>query len=136
MNDVEVYYFGAWGHPGHYLWTPDGRTSWDAQRRLPWKDIDGPLAGDPALEDPRQCGRWDSERQPEGQARLHYRDGWTALAFWDRSCDPRHGSNSALIARGEYTAAEMRTLFERSFPSVWQRICARFEVTLPAESVR
>lgn len=136
MSDVDVYYFGTWGAPGHYLWTPDGRTPWDVQRALPWRYLDGPLAGDPALEDPRQPGRWDGEHQPEGRACLHHRDGWTALAFWDRSCDSRAGSSSAIIARGEHSAEEMFALFERSFPAVWRRISAAFEVVLPASSTK
>jgi hypothetical protein len=126
----DVYYFGAWGMAGHYLWTPDGRNAWDAERSIPWENIDGPLAGDPALATHDRPYHWSTDRQPEGLARLHHLDGWTALAFWDRSCDTRFGSNSVLFARGEHTAAEMVALFERHFPRVWQRINARFQVRL------
>ncbi len=125
----EVYYFGAWGMAGHYLWTPDGRDAWEARRALPWPEVDGVLAGDPALADPHRRNHWSTDSQPEGRARLHHRDGWTALAFWDRSCDTRHGSNSVIIARGERDAAEMLVLFEQHFPAVWARINARLKVS-------
>ncbi len=135
---AEVYYFGRWGGPGHYLWSPSGRSSGhEVERRIPWPcaEFDGRLAGDPVLEDPRQRGHWATEHQPEGHARLHHRGGWTALSFWDRSGDQRHGSSSTLVARGEFTAAEMAALFERAFPAVWRRITARLQVELPAASV-
>jgi hypothetical protein len=113
----DVYYFGAWGEPGHHLWTPGRRSAWEVERSLPWRHLDA------ALVNPHPD-------QPEGIARLHHRDGWTALAFWDRSCDRRFGSNSAIIARGERGAAEMLALFEQHFPAVWQRITAQFRVSL------
>jgi hypothetical protein len=103
---------------------------------LPWRDLDGVLAGDPALEDTCRRRYWSSDNQPEGWARLHRLNGWTALAFWDRSCDTRGGSNSALIARGEHTAAEMVELFRRAFPAVWERITRRFQLVLPIEEGR
>lgn len=132
MAETQVYYFGAWGGPGHHLWTPDGKTTWSV--RLPWESIDGVLAEDPALADQRRRTPWSLGDQPEGVARLHHRDGWTALAWWDRSCDRRFGSNSAVIARGEHSAAEMVELLQRHFPAVWERITRRFELALPIEA--
>jgi hypothetical protein len=136
VGETQVFYFGAWGAAGHFLWTPDGRTAWEAQRTLPWRDLDGPLAGDPALEDTCRRRYWSSDHQPEGLARLHHLDGWTALAFWDRSCDTRFGSNSAVIARGEHSAAEMVEMLQRAFPAVWERITRRFQLVLPIEEDR
>jgi hypothetical protein len=134
MADPDVYYFGAWGAAGHYLWTPDGGMALEEQRRLPWKAIDGPLAGDPALADPGRPSHWSTDNQPEGIVRVHHAAGWTAIAFWDRSCDTRHGSNSALIAAGEHSAREMVELFQRTFPAVWERITWRFQLVLPVEA--
>lgn len=124
----DVYYFGAWGAPGHYLWSPSGRIVLRVHAQLPWASIDGALAGDPTLR--RSLGYWSENNQPEGVARLHHLGGWTALAFWDRSGDHRTGSNSVLFARGLHTAAEMAALFEQHFPAVWQRITSRFQVRL------
>lgn len=129
-----VYYFGAWGGLGHCLWNPDGQPDLVAAKRLPWRDIDGALAGDPALMDPRMPLHWSIAHQSEGRVRLHRRDGWTAIAFWDRSCDCRGGSNSALFAKGDFTGKEMLTLFERTFPAVWRRITSRFQLVLPDEA--
>jgi hypothetical protein len=119
----EVYYFGAWGEPGHHLWTPGRRSAWEVERSLPWRHIDGALAG-------------SHPDQPEGLARLHHLDGWTALAFWDRSCDTRFGSNSVIIARGEHSATEMVELFQRAFPVVWERVTRRVQLVLPVEEGR
>lgn len=148
MNcEREVYYFGCWGRPGHYLWTPTGRRAANDEC-TPWRlsELDGELAGDTVAEDNRRArlerqpiGWCRSEDQPEGVVRHHqrghwirhdWRGHWTAISFWDRSCDSRPGSNSAFIARGDMTGAEMLALFERSFPAVWERIAARFPLVL------
>lgn len=130
MSAPEVYYFGCWGGLGHYLWTPGGRTR--NEERMPWslRELDGSLAGDPALADARRPGHWSD--QPEGVVRLHHRAGWTAIAFWDRSQDQRGNSNSAFLARGDLTGEEMIERFELSFPAVWQRITGRFPLVLSA----
>lgn len=116
----EVYYFGCIGDAGHYLWSTYGRLS-GRKTLTPWglAELDGGL-----------LAKGD---RTEGIVRLHRRDGWTAIAFWDRSCDSRPGSNSAFIARGDLTGEEMLSLFETSFPSVWARITARFALKLQQE---
>lgn len=69
--------------------------------------------------------RWTNtvwcEDQHEGLAALHHKDGWTALAWWDRSVDKRHNSNSVLIAEGTFTADEMLDMGRRHFPTVMGR---------------
>ena len=72
----------------------------------PWRhSIDGTLA-------PAGCG------QKQGQALLHCKDGWTAISFWDRTGDSRMGSNSAFLAKGDYTFAEMINLASTAFPEI------------------
>lgn len=133
-----VYYFGRWGGPGHYLWSPAGHIAEQAVT-TPWtlRELD-PLCGDPALADVR--GRrsgdplyWpgDEAHQPQGVARLYHREGWTALAWWDRSCDTRFGSNSAFVARGTLTAEALAQLGATAFPSVWTRVEAAGGLVLP-----
>jgi hypothetical protein len=34
---VKIFYFGAWGGPGHYIWAPFGET---ARKAGPWTDRD------------------------------------------------------------------------------------------------
>lgn len=41
-----------------------------------------------------------SRPEIEGQASLRHVDGWTVLAWWDRSVDSRGACNSAFVARG------------------------------------
>ncbi|MGK3995130.1 hypothetical protein [Sorangium sp. So ce1024] len=147
MRDVEVYYFGD-GRlqdgpgAGHHLWAPSsGHVGWappEARRRLPWTlaELDGRLAGDPALADRRDQRHWASRDQPEGIVRLHRRDGWTAISFWDRSGDGRYSSSSTFVAAGERGAREMVELFRRRFPAIWERITRRFELVLPVEAPR
>jgi hypothetical protein len=147
MTEPEVFYFGDarledGPGAGHHLWSPcAGHVAWapaEVRRKLPWTlaELDGKLAGDPALKDPREPSWWASKDQPEGIVRVHRRGGWTAISFWDRSGDGRHGSSSTFIAAGEHTAREMVALFERSFPAIWERITRRFQLVLPVEAPR
>jgi hypothetical protein len=115
-----AFYFGCWESTGHYLYLPSGAHAWNAELDLPWGyDLDGALAP--------QVARGEQE---QGHARLHHKDGWTALAFWDRSADRRYGSNSAFIAEGTHDFAAMCALAERQFPAVWKRITDAFKIVL------
>lgn len=110
------YYFGCWGEPGHYLWTTSGNrvscinnaTPWD------WSALD--------------CGLCPGGIQVEGHAALHRKDGWTALAFWDRSIDTRPNSNSVFIAEGVHTAEEMGRISSVAFPRIWARFYFQVKV--------
>lgn len=124
---LRIFYFGCWGGTGHFLWTRDALS---AERvRHPWgvgrRGLDGALA--PGFRDPRR-GEVAPEDQHQGAAALVHRDGWTALAFWDRSVDHRAGSNSVFLAPGTLTADEMIKLARETFPSVWARFM--FPVTV------
>ena len=65
--------------------------------------------------------------QAEGKAALHYKGGWTALAFWDRSVDSRPGSNSVFLAEGTHQFEDMVVLAQQSFPSIMQRFKFKIE---------
>ena len=138
-----LYYFGCWSGSGHHLWTPDG-CALTRNELLPpsLRRLDGTLYGDPALADMR--GRssreplyWpgDEAHQPQGVAQLRHCDGWTVLAWWDRTEDRRYGSNAALVAEGTLTAAEIIERGRMAFPTVWRRIEAAGGVRLPGELV-
>lgn len=110
---AEIYFHGAWSprHLGHFLYRPDGRTVWSEDRLLPsaWVGrLDGGL-----------CPR--DEAQTEGRAALLRKDGWTAIAFWDRTADRRMNSNSVFLMRGELSFDEMVTAARGAFPSIWAR---------------
>jgi hypothetical protein len=126
----EVLFFGCWGEIGHYLHNEDGRTVWHPETiGLPWTKIDGNLP--PGHRDPRSYGDVSTDEQVEGWAALHHKDGWTALAWWDRSVDKRHGSNAAIFVKSGYRLelAEMLAIGARVFP----RVFARFTYTITTE---
>jgi hypothetical protein len=111
----DIYYFGAIGDAGHYLWTEDfgHMRGFETMQQLPWGyRIYAELC--------------PSGEQVEGVARIHHLAGWTALAFWDRSVDHRPGSNSVFIFRGELTFDDAVARAKEKFPDVWARF--RFEV--------
>lgn len=62
----------------------------------------------------------------EGKAALWHVEGWTILAFWDRSGDSRGKSNSAFVIRGRHNLEDAIEHSRASFPEVWGRMT--FEV--------
>jgi hypothetical protein len=104
---TKLLYFGCIDQSGHYLWGDPQRRSFDFSD-TPWDtQVDGGLC--------MQGG------QPQGQAVLHQKDGWTAIAFWDRSVDSRPGSNSAFLADKLLSFDEIVALSKERFPAVWKR---------------
>jgi hypothetical protein len=106
---MKVYYFGCFDDVGHHLHDSDGCTISD-RNATPWSwpEVDGSLA-------------------PEGEqfqslALLHKKEGWTAIAFWDRTLDTRGNSNSAFFAEGDFTFEEMLELAKKYFPAQVKRI--------------
>jgi hypothetical protein len=117
---VSFYYFGCWGREaGHYLRSADGAYGLADRRRVadivytnPWKtNIDGGLC---------------PGSRKQGDALLHHKDGWTAVAYWDNSVDERPGSNSVFLSDQNLGFNEMIELAEKYFPEVFAR--ASFEV--------
>ena len=110
----DFYFFGCWSanHKGHYLHLPGhvftGRECWNDLPREWQHQLDGTL-----------CPR-DPE-QIEGMAALHHLEGWTALAFWDRSADHRPNSNAVFLAFGEHDFQAMLALLAQQFPKVTER---------------
>lgn len=112
-------YFGCWHAVGHHLWTPNATG---AERVVhPWgrgsRGIDGKLP--PGFRNPR-TGIVDE--QIEGLATLTHLDGWTAIAFWDRSVDERGGSNSAFLLPDPLLPWALAESSARiAFPTIWAR---------------
>lgn len=124
-------YFGCYGEPGHgfYRSMPTRSMRRSELLPMPWSasECDGNLQpGTAELKSRHNWKRPDS--QPEGVCRIHYRIGWTAMAFWDRSGDHRKGSCSVLIENRELSFGEMVKLFEESFPDIHARCTAKFEL--------
>lgn len=118
MSDT-VLYFGAIGRAGHYVWMNEHQTSRDHWNAVgPWKQIDGALT--PGRRS--RSGRLET-RGEQGDAALHHKDGWTALAFHDFTVDERGGSNSAFfVHRADLTADEVLDAARAVFPRVVERV--------------
>lgn len=120
MTNVHLFYFGPIGEAGHYLWDHRGKMLWPSQIG-PWTlgELDGSV----------QPKRVD---QAEGLALLHHKDGWTALAFWDRTIDQRMGSNSVYVADAVLSFEEIVELARSRFEHRWNQM--KFEVRLDTTS--
>lgn len=110
MTSVHLFFFGAWDEAGHYLRDVNGRMLWPSQIG-PWTL--GQLDGDLQPKDPQQS---------QGEAMLHQADGWTALAFWDRSVDQRMGSCSVYVADAPLSFDEIVELAKSRFGHRWDRM--------------
>jgi len=112
FNTPSIFYFGCLRGIGHYLYE-NGQT-----RRVevqPWKH----------LIDSTLCP--PDQQETQGRALLHKKDGWTALAFWDRTVDTRFKSNSCFLAQGDYTFEELLAMAVQAYPEIFKRF--PFKVT-------
>lgn len=118
-------YFGCISRAGHWLHRPGGmRSSASVTQALEkagiFPKVDGGFC-------PGMDGKRHHEvKQVEGHAKVTHYNGWTILAFWDRTGDKRDNSNSAFIEQGERTFNEMLAMAKKTFPQVWERFT--FEV--------
>ena len=130
LPNVDVYFFGCEGRSsGHYL--NGRRKSPEALRVAEW-------SMERALGGLTQCGKptfdgslcWNSTRQErgydrrdeaEGRAFRTCREGYTAIAFWDRTGDKRGASNTVFIAYGELTFSQLVRAAKHAWPEVWAR---------------
>lgn len=112
----DIYYFGCWDTSGHYLHDVYGNTgrSQDVKDELPfpWTELDGTFCPGANAEDSKQV---------EGSAKLTHVEGWTILAFWDRTVDTRGNSHSTYVMRGKHTGEEMLEAIKQNFPGVHAR---------------
>jgi hypothetical protein len=116
-----MYYFGPWARPGHYFFYETGTVVLAAERRqVPWNNrIDGVLQPGCVFE----FGEWRSRgTQPEGEALLHHKDGWTALSFWDRTIDTRLRCSSTYVAEGIFTFDAMVQMAKARFAVRWNKM--------------
>ena len=84
--------------------------------QIPWGHVDGVL-----LWNSGSHADVPNREQAQGAAALRYKDGWTSLAWWDRSGDARYGSNTAFFARGIHSYGTMIELLARCYPGIAQR---------------
>lgn len=121
------FYFGCGAHNiGHYFWLPSQSfavSSFDMETAQPWGfKVDGSLQPQHSLVD------------EQGPCALHRKDGWTAIAWWDRTMDKRGASCSVFAMRGEHSFDAMVAAFRESFPWAAQRM--GFELVLVQQEAR
>lgn len=116
MNEPTIYYFGveSASQRGHYLFNSEMRSVSMQQNELPFQSC----ILDAGLIPP-------NENQKHSEHFLSVINGWTILSMWDRSGDPRPGSNSSFIAKGVMSQTEIEQLATRTFPEIWMRIHGR-----------
>ena len=121
-TQVRFYFYGADGWAGH-RWHAGARYLADRYPQLamgcPWgRNPDGTLCRYP-VGLPYRYERDIGAEQVEGLARLHHKDGWTAVGYWDRSGpDTRYNVNSNFIAEGTWTFAQMMACAQHYFPQI------------------
>jgi hypothetical protein len=67
------------------------------------------------------CDRLTGGYEVEHKAMITWTKGYTVVAFWDRSIDRRHASNSCFIADQILSFSEMIPFCEEAFPEVFKR---------------
>lgn len=103
-------YFGPLTEPGHGFFDYKGQPLAFNSVNQPWgTKIDGGLNGGETM------GK-------QGQARIHHKDGWTAMSFWDSSVDTRPGCSSVYLKTGLHTFDEMVGLAMKYFPERWAKM--------------
>lgn len=129
---MKMYYFGPWDSPGHYIVDECGYSIYgDKLGTLPWTpgQLDGGLQ--PHFADCAKKRGYHYCNCPsgeEGPALLHHKNGWTALAFWDRSADKRGACNSVYMAEGTFDFNQMVEMARTRFAVRWNKMA--FQVTL------
>ena len=120
------FYFGCWGQVGHYLRDQHGESMGYGKASK--------KTGIPEEVVLNIDGGFLPKDTTQGRAAIHHVDGWTILAFTDRSVDSRPGSNSAFIALGTLTFSHIVERSKKFFPDIWSRF--KFEVfpDVPEES--
>ena len=106
MPVPEVFYFGRKDSMGHSLHYKRQARRYD---ETPWGiHLDGGLLK-------------TKMDVPDGDIVYAQKDGWTAIAFWDRSGDSRPGSNSAFLTPALVDLDELIRRAREQWPEVFRR---------------
>lgn len=70
----------------------------------------------------KQDGKgFEHSAEQAGIAKIHHKNGWTAIALWDRSVDTRGGCNSTYFAKGDFSFEEMVKMAKERFSERWKK---------------
>ena len=100
MTPATLWIFGCFGRPGHRVTGAIGVPSPEDVGRLPL-DLPG----------------YHWAPQPEGD-RTHVvaPAGWSYVSWWDRQGDPRDGTHTGVLARGEWAPEQLVEAARRLAP--------------------
>lgn len=109
----EVFFFGCKGAAGHYLHSRSGTVEYE---KSPWgRHLDTGILVSGA----------DKYARPDTTPTQNYtvarKDGWTAIAFWDRSGDSRPNSNSAFLIAADVSDKELLAMARAQWPYIFAR---------------
>lgn len=112
-----VYYFGCVGSAGHFLHTPGPLSVGLGQEILPkslWPKVDTSFC--------------PQDGQGQGLIKYTQLDGWSIIAFWDRSGDSRPGSHSTFLINESVTPEDLLEAAKLAYPQIFSRYS--FEIVL------
>lgn len=105
---------------------PDARGFHGHGARCPWSGKSGAGIDDAPFRHMR-CyeERHNTRYKPTvGRVEVHHLDGWTMIAMWDRSLDPRYGGAMAFAAPGDWSGPDLLAEFARLYPVEHRRLVA------------
>lgn len=114
VGDNICWFFGnaeAGRSSGHYFYTEPWEKVCELDEMTPWAyKVDAELA-------PKT-----QNYQTQGLVKRHVKDGWTALAFWDRTGDARPGSNTAFFFNRVLTYEDAIARAKEAWPRIFERL--------------
>ena len=125
MGSMDVLFYGMWGAvvcPA--LWSSERKIVRYVDADLPpeiLERIDGGFCPGAYMLNGELTLPPVADRH-EGLARIFYITGWTIVALWDRSVDPREGSHAIFLLRGHWEDKFAIKRAEKFFPDVWRRL--------------
>lgn len=115
-------YFGCVGECGHYYWRR-GEGGRPYKFRNPGRSLHDEMAAASPWGSSIDGGLFPRNQGPskQGEAHTFHRDGWTALAFLDRSVDTRPGSWSVYCIPAILDGPEALAVAREAFPPIFAR---------------
>lgn len=137
---ADLLFFGVpTGHgAGHHLWA-SSPMRWVPPTALPLalRRLDAVWTAPAPRSFEQVRDRWrERDEEVQGVAWLHHVEGWTVVAWWDRSEDDRHGSNAVFLAPGEHAFGEMLDLARKAFPREMERMERAYAIRPHTDATR
>lgn len=136
---IDAVFWGAWGvGSGHSFHAAVRHHHNDRPRdAIPEAWRASPEKLWPKLYGEDSIGRPSVDRElaePQGVAAIHHLDGWTAVAFYDRTFDRRYNCGSVFFLRGDLIFPAALAAARAAFPALFQRFA--FSIVPIAEHIR